>query len=196
MGSCCGITGGGPPKPQSSSYPNRAAKPATANVPSTPAAPAATSRIAEVPSGVTTPASSPKLSVRSPAGVGQLRVSIVPFGSMIAVLTSPFPLGGAQHRWLRPSAVGGLLRFSAWTGLAGNQRDACLRTVAVHPWLCKCGAPDRSGRARCGLLWPRAQQQEQCLAGAIRTAPSSTTAPCGSNSSVCSPQSRGPLIKS
>ena len=154
MGSCCGITGGGPPKPQSSSYPNRAAKPATANVPSTPAAPAATSRIAEVPSGVTTPASSPKLSVRSPAGVGQLRVSIVPFGSMIAVLTSPFPLGGAQHRWLRPSAVGGLLRFSAWTGLAGNQRDACLRTVAVHPWLCKCGAPDRSGRARCGLLWP------------------------------------------
>jgi hypothetical protein len=81
-----------------------------------------------------------------------------------------------------------------WT--AGNQRDACLRTVAVHPWLCKCGAPDRSGRARCGLLWPRAQQQEQCLAGASRTAASSTTAPCGSNSSVCSPQSRGPLIKS
>jgi hypothetical protein len=40
---------------------------------------------------------------------------------MIAVLTSPFPLGGAPHRWLRPSAVGGLLQFSAWTGLPATR---------------------------------------------------------------------------
>lgn len=164
MGSCCGITGGGPPKPQSSSYPNRAAKPATANVPSTPAAPAATSRIAEVPSGVTTPASSPKLSVRSPAGVGQLRVSIVPFGSMIAVLTSPFPLGGAQHRWLRPSAVGGLLRFSAWTGLPATSvmlvsellpytlgfANVALPTAAAEHVAVCCG-PEHSSKSN---AWP------------------------------------------
>src|SRR3954447_26359505 len=113
MGITGGITGGGPPKPKPPPMPMAAPIPATANAPSIPVAPAATSPIAEVPSGVTTPACSPNSSVTSPVGFEQLIVWIFPFGSTIAVLTSPFPLGGVQHRWLRPSAVGGLLQFSA-----------------------------------------------------------------------------------
>src|SRR3954453_5269663 len=107
MGSTGWITGGpggeeGPPKPKPAPIPIAAPTPAKANAPSTPVAPTATSPIAEVPSGVTTPACSPNSIVTSPVGFGQTKVSIFPFASMIAVLTSPF-FGGTQPRRVRRS---------------------------------------------------------------------------------------------
>ena len=147
MGSTGGITGGGPPKPKPPPIPIAAPTPAKANAPSMPVAPTATSPIAEVPSGLTTPACSPKFSVTSPVGFGQLRVSIFPVGSMIAVLTSPFPLGGVQHRWLRPSASVGCCsslprRECRQRRQLANVSQHCCRAAL------RCGAPDRSSRAR------------------------------------------------